>query len=142
STLGRERTFAQLPVRLPAEEELAAAAERSTVVGQFRTLVEWLGPKGRALTSAKNIRPDDARELIALLGTGEESLKFRSSAELSGLNLIVTWALNARLIRRQGTRLLPSAVCYPIWIYEPPTPVQQLYDLIGPDIMATIYSME
>jgi hypothetical protein len=166
--LGRERTFAQLPVRLPAEEEFAAAAERSTVVGQFRTLVEWLGPKGRALTPAKNIRPDDARELIALLGTGEESLKFRSSAELSGLNLIVTWALRARLIRRQGTRLLPvakarsllddaealwrrafetafdigSAVCYPIWIDEPPTPVQQLYDLIVPDIMATIYSME
>jgi hypothetical protein len=80
--LGQERTFAQLPVRLPAREELAAAAERSTVVGQFRALAEWLGPKGRALTPAKNIRPADARELIALLGTGDEGLKFHSAAEL------------------------------------------------------------
>jgi hypothetical protein len=163
-----ERTFAQLPVRLPAQDELTAAAERSTVVGQFRALVEWLGPKGRALTPTKNIRPDDARELITLLGTGEEGLKFRSSAELPGLNLIVTWALKARLIRRQGIRLLPvakarsllddaealwqrafetafgigSAICYPIWIDEPPTPVQQMYGVIVSDIMATIYSME
>jgi hypothetical protein len=55
------------------------------VVGQFRALAEWLGPEGRALTTAKNIRPADARELVTLLGTGEEGLKFRSAAELPGL---------------------------------------------------------
>jgi hypothetical protein len=166
--LGQERPMAQLPVRLPAREELAAAAERSKVVGQFRALAGWLGPKGRALTPAKNIRPADARELIALLGTGDEGLKFHSSAELPGLNLVVSWALAARLIRRQGTRLLPvakarplladaealwqrafeaafdigPAVCRPIWADEPPSPVQQMYDVIVPDLMATIYSME
>jgi hypothetical protein len=47
--------MAQLPVRLLAREERATKAERSTVVGQFRALVEWLGPQGRALTPAKNI---------------------------------------------------------------------------------------
>jgi hypothetical protein len=166
--LNAERKMAQLPVRLPTPEELAVAAERSTVVGQFRALAEWLGPEGRALTSAKNIRPADARELVTLLGTGEEGLKFRSAAELPGLNLVVTWALQARLIRRQGTRLLPvakarplladaealwqrafeaafaigPAVCFPNWADEPPSPVQRLYDVIVPDVLASIYSME
>ena len=165
---GLERRMAQLPVRLPAREELAAAAARSKVVGQFRALVEWLGPQGRALTPAKNIKPADARELVALLGTGDEGLKFRSAAELPGLDLVVSWALKARLIRRQGTRLLPvakarplladaealwqrafeaafdigPAVCRPRWADEPPSPAQQIYDVIVPDIMATIYSME
>jgi hypothetical protein len=164
----QERTMAQLPVRLPAREEIANAAECSKVVGQFRVLVEWLGPQGRALTSANNIKPADARELVALLGTGDEGLKFRSAAELPGLDLVVSWALKARLIRRQGARLLPvakarplladaealwqrafeaafdigPAVCRPIWADEPPSPVQQIYDVIVPDLMATIYSME
>jgi hypothetical protein len=80
-------------VSLPAREELPAAAGRITVAGQFRPLAEWLGPQGRALTTAKNIRPADARELVTLLGTGEKGLKFRSAAEVPGLNLMLTWAL-------------------------------------------------
>lgn len=92
--------MAQLPVRLPTPDELAVAAERSTVVGQFRALAEWLGPEGRALTPAKNIRPADARELVTLLGTGEEGLKFRSAAELPGLNLVASWALEETRARR------------------------------------------
>ena len=163
-----ERKFAQLPVRLPAPEELQAAAGRSKVTGQLRALVDWLGPAGRPLTQAGMIRPGDARELITLLGTGDEGLRFRSAAELPGLDLIVTWAKKARLARRQGTRLIPvakarpvladpgalwerafeaafgigDAVCRPIWPDEPPSPVQVLYDVIVPDVLATIYSME
>jgi hypothetical protein len=165
---GQARKFAQLPVRLPDPEELTVAAGHSRVVGQLRTLAEWLGPKGRALTPAGNIRPADARELITLLGTGDESLRFRSAAELPGLDLVVNWAAKARLIRRQGARLVPvakarpvladaealwqrafeaafdlgPAVCRPIWADEPPSPVQRLYDVIVPDVLATIYSME
>jgi hypothetical protein len=166
--LNAERKMPQLPVSLPAREELAASAGRSKVAGQLRALAEWLGPQGRALTPAKNIRPADASALIALLGTGDEGLKFRSAAELPGLNLVVSWALQARITRRQGTRLLPvakaralladaealwqrafeaafaigDAVCRPTWADEPPSPVQQTYDLVVPDVLATIYSME
>jgi len=68
------------------------------VTGQLRTLVEWLGPGGRPLTQAGMIRPVDARELITLLGTGDEGLKFRSAADLPGLDLIVTWSCVARAI--------------------------------------------
>ena len=164
----KERKFAQLPVRLPAAEELSAAAGRSEVTGQLRAFVAWLGPGGRALTQAGVIRPADARELITLLGTGDEGLRFRSAAELPGLDLIVTWAKKARLVRRQGTRLVPvvkarplladagalwqrafeaafdigDAVCRPIWTDEPPSPVRLLYDVIVPDLLAAIYSME
>jgi hypothetical protein len=112
--LSAERKMAQLPVSLPAQEEFAAAAGRSKVAGQFRALAEWLGPQGRALTTAKNIRPADARDLITLLGTGDDGLRFHSAAELPGLNLVVTWALQARIIRRQGTRLLPVAKARPL----------------------------
>jgi hypothetical protein len=163
-----ERKFAQLPVRLPPALELAAAAGRSTVVGQLRAFTEWLGPDGRPLTAAGNIRPVDARELVVLLGTGDEGLRFRSATELPGLNLIVNWAKKARLVRRQGTRLVPvakarpllgnaetlwqrafdsvfdlgDAVCRPLWADAPPSPVQRLFDVIVPDVMAAIYSMQ
>ena len=108
------RKFTQLPVTLPAPEELTAAAGRSKVVGRLRAFAEWLGPRGRALTSAGNIRPADARELIALLGTADEGLRFHSAAELPGLDLIVNWARKARLVRKQGTRLVPVAKARPL----------------------------
>ena len=114
SAPGQERKFAQLPVSLPAPEELTAAAGRSKVVAQLGAFAEWLGPRGRALTPAGNIRPADARELIALLGTGEEGLRFHSAAELPGLDLIVNWAKKARLVRKQGTRLVPVAKARPV----------------------------
>ena len=165
---GQERKFTQLPVTLPAPEKLTAAAGRSKVVGQLRAFAEWLGPRGRALTSAGNIRPADARELIALLGTADEGLRFHSAAELPGLDLIVNWAKKARLVRKQGTRLAPvakarplladaealwqrafeaafdlgDAVCRPIWADEPPSPVRLLYDVIVPDVLAAIYSID
>jgi hypothetical protein len=163
----QERRFAQLPVSLPDGEELTAAARRSKVVGQLRAFADWLGPKGRALTSAGNIRPADARELIVLLGTGDEHLRFHSAAELPGLELIANWAKKARLVRKQGTRLVPvakarpvladaealwqrafeaafdlgDAVCRPIWADEPASAVCLLYDVIVPDVLAAIYSM-
>ena len=166
--VGQTRKFAQLPVRLPAPEELTAAAGRSKVAGQLRAFAEWLGPKGRALTPAGNIRPADASELITLLGTGDEGLRFHSAIELPGLDLIANWAKKARLVRKQGARLVPvakarpvladaealwlrafdaafdlgDAVCRPLWADEPPSPVRLLYHVIVPDLMAAIYSTE
>ena len=168
SAPGQERKFAQLPVSLPPPEELAAAAGRSKVAGQLRAFADWLGPGGRVLTSAGNIRPADARELITLLGTGDEGLRFHSAAELPGLDLMVNWAKKVRLVRKQGTRLVPVAkarpvladaealwqrafeaafdlgntVCPPIWADEPPSPVRLLYEVIVPDVLAAIYSMD
>ncbi len=75
---------------------------------------DWLGPKGRSLTPAGNVRPADAGELIALLGTGDEDLRFRSAAELPGPDLIVNWAKKARLVRRQGAGLVPVAKARPV----------------------------
>jgi hypothetical protein len=80
----------------------------------------------------------------------------------------VNWAKKARLVRKQGTRLVPvakarpvladaealwqrafeaafdlgDAVCLPIWADEPPSPVRLLYDVIVPDVLAAIYSMD
>ena len=167
---GEARMFSQLPVWLPPAAELRQAAEASHAVTQLRTFTEWVSPRGRTLTAAGHIRPADARDLVRLLGTGEEELKFRSAAELPGLNLIVTWAKKARLVRTQAGRLvqvakarpaladaevlwqrafdalfdpgIATAVCPPIWIDEPPAPVALLYDLVVPDVLATIYSME
>ena len=167
---GEARMFSQLPVWLPAAAELRQAAEASRVVAQLRAFTEWLGRPGRTLTAAGQIRPADARDLVQLLGTGEEELKFRSAAELPGLGLIVTWAKKARLVRTQAGRLvqvakarpaladaevlwqrafealfdpgMATAVCPPTWTDEPQTPVALLYDLVVPDVLATIYSME
>jgi hypothetical protein len=169
-SLGAARTFAQLPVRLPTAPELRQSAEASRVVTQLRAFSEWVGPQGRTLTAAGHIRPADARDLVRLLGTGEDDLKFRSAAELPGLDLIVTWAKNARLVRKQGGRLVQvakarpvladtealwqrafdalfdpgvaTAVCPSICTDEPPAPIALLYELVVPDVLATIYSME
>jgi hypothetical protein len=37
---------------------------------------------------------------------------------------------------------LGDAVCRPLWTDEPPSPLRLLYDVIVPDVLATIYSME
>jgi hypothetical protein len=130
--------------------------------------VEWLGPNGRALTPTGNIRPADARELITQLETGDEGLRFHSAAELPGLDVIVNWAKKARLVRKQGSRLVPvakarpvltdaealwerafeaafdlgDAICRPLWAGGPPSPVRRLFDVIVPDVLAAIYSMD
>jgi hypothetical protein len=37
---------------------------------------------------------------------------------------------------------LGDAVCRPIWADEPASPVRLLYDVIVPDLLAAIYSMD
>jgi hypothetical protein len=164
-SLEQERAIPQLPVRLPPADELAEAAGLSVAVKRLTQFATWVGAGGRVLTASGHLKPADARELVKLLGTGEEGLKFRSATELPILSRIVSWATRARLVRRQGTRLVPVAkakpvladaealwqrafdavfeladvVCRPMFANEPASPVRQMYADIVPDLMNTIY---
>jgi len=74
-------------------------------------LAAWVGD-GRALTQTGRIRLADARELVALLGTGDEldpmngRFKTTSSAELPVLRLLVDWAKASGLLRVVRGRLV------------------------------------
>jgi hypothetical protein len=165
--LAQERAIAQLPVSLPSAAELAEAAAGSLIVRQLRAFAEWVGADGRALTSAGNLKITDARTLVDLLGTDEEDLKVRTSAELPHLNLIFSWAKKAGLVRATKTRVtqvakaapliddaealwqrafdtffeLRDAVCVPIWADEGPSMLHEVYAEAVPDVLNTIYSM-
>lgn len=116
-----ERAPLMPPVTLPPESELADAAENTVLIRQLRTLVEWLGD-GRSLTQTGQLKLADARELVTVLETGdvidpvinEQTSRTKSSAELAGLNLIVTWAKKARLVRVVKNRLVPIAKAKPL----------------------------
>jgi hypothetical protein len=112
----RERALPVLPVALPSEAELADAAEKSRIVQQLRTLVEWVGD-GRQLTATGQLKLADARGLVELLDTGdvidpvigERTFRTTSSAELGGLALHVEWAKTLRLVRVVKKRLIVVA---------------------------------
>lgn len=95
-------------------EPLTALAEQSPVVTRLRAFTEWLGP-GRKLTQTGRVTLADARQLVALLETGDEidpvigERVFRtvSSEELPELGLVLRWAKAARLVRTANGRLLP-----------------------------------
>ncbi|MFC4061985.1 hypothetical protein ACFOWE_27095 [Planomonospora corallina] len=111
---GQERAFVQLPVRLPPEAELTAAASGSAVLRRLAALADWAGADGRALTAAGNLRLQDARELAELLGTGEQHLKVRTAAEMTELDMLLTWAKKARLVRVAKGRLVRVAKAAPL----------------------------
>ncbi|TKG60526.1 hypothetical protein [Prauserella endophytica] len=101
-----ERAVVQLPVSLPPDAELAAAAERTPVVARLRGLVEWVG-EGRALTPSGNLKLADARELVTLLDTGDRFdprigdrvYRTQSSADLPVLSSLVGLAKRIRVVR-------------------------------------------
>ncbi|WP_116201930.1 hypothetical protein [Amycolatopsis circi] len=101
-----ERAVPQLPVSLPPDAELAAAAERTQVVARLRGLVEWVGD-GRALTSTGQLKLADARELVDLLDTGDQldpmigdrTYRTQSSADLPVLADLVELAREIRVVR-------------------------------------------
>jgi pRiA4b ORF-3-like protein len=94
--------------------DLEAAAGKTVLTGQVRLFMDWLGP-GRKLTPAGRIGLADARQLVELLGTGDEIdreiggqvFKTRSSQDLPYLTRVVEWMKAARLIRVTGGRLVP-----------------------------------
>jgi hypothetical protein len=92
--------------------EAATAPARPRVVG----LVRWVGA-GRRLTKTGRLTVADARALVALLDTGDETdhtiddkaYKLRSSEDLPVLNLTVDWARAVGLLRAVHGRLVPVA---------------------------------
>lgn len=108
-----ERAFSQRPVALPPAAELAAEAARSEVVRQLAALTGWVGTDGQPLTKTGNLRLADARELAALLGTGEQGLRARSSAELPRVSLLLAWAKKTGLVRVRKGRLVRVAKAAP-----------------------------
>ncbi|MGR6922946.1 hypothetical protein ACU635_52565 [[Actinomadura] parvosata] len=104
--LEEERAFLQPPIALPDPDDLADAAARSATVRRLTTLATWAGEPGRPLTRSGHLTLADARELSALLGTGEEELQVRSSADLPRLRLLLAWARRLGLVRVTEGRLL------------------------------------
>ncbi|GLW99652.1 hypothetical protein [Microtetraspora sp. NBRC 16547] len=165
--LDEERAFAQLPVTLPPPAELAEAAARSASARQLAVLAEWVGAEGRPLTTTGNLRLADARELAELLSTGEQELKVRSSTEMPRVNLMLSWAKKARLVRVAKGRLLRVAKAAPVirdpealWrrafeaFFELGTAIGapasawagssmlvERFDEILPDVLASVYGM-
>jgi hypothetical protein len=111
---GVVRAEPQLPVALPPDGELRRRAEESAVVAQLRGLAEWVGSDGRAVTATGRLRIADARELVAVLGTGDQVEGVRSSADLPRLGLLVEWARKARLVRVAKGRLYAVAKARPV----------------------------
>ncbi|MEU9111202.1 hypothetical protein AB0D04_05205 [Streptomyces sp. NPDC048483] len=111
---GVARAEPQLPVVLPPSDELRRQAEASTVVAQLCGLAEWAGRGGRAVTAAGRLRMGDARELVDVLGTGDNTEGVRSSADLPRLGLLVEWAKKARLVRVAKGRLYAVAKARPV----------------------------
>ncbi|MCH0539838.1 hypothetical protein I3F58_09725 [Streptomyces sp. MUM 203J] len=111
---GSERAEPQLPVALPADDELRRRAEASKTVEQLRGLTAWAGQDGRPVTATGRLRMADARELVDALGTGDRTDGVRSSADLPRLGLLVEWAKKARLVRVVKGRLYAVAKARPV----------------------------
>jgi hypothetical protein len=98
---------------VPDDDALRALAAESIVVRRLRQIAEWAGD-GRALTATGRLKLSDARELVALLETGDEIdpaigdrvFKTQSSDELYGLSVLVAWARAARVVRVVKGRLV------------------------------------
>lgn len=101
-------------VAVPDDDTLRGLAAESLVVRRLQELVRWLGD-GRTLTTTGRLRLADARELVALLETGDvidpvigdRVFKTRTSDELYGLTVLVAWARAARVVRVVKGRLVP-----------------------------------
>ncbi|MCT9931444.1 hypothetical protein N5079_14580 [Planotetraspora sp. A-T 1434] len=106
--LEEERAYSQLPVACRPRRS-SPRRRRSAIVRQLVALADWAGAEGRPLTGTGNLRLADARELAGVLGTGEQDLKVRSSAEMRKVSLLLAWAKGPRLVRVSKGRLLRVA---------------------------------
>lgn len=108
------RAHLQPPIALPPAADLTAAAARSPTVERLIALTTWAGEDDRPLTETGDLPAGAARELTALLGTGEDAGDARSSADLPRLALLLAWAKRLRLVRSAGGRLHAVARTAPL----------------------------
>jgi hypothetical protein len=103
------------PVVLPPGGVIEASKAAAPVLGMFAGLARF-ARAGRRLTSNGNLTLADARELIALLGTGDvmdpviggKVFRTRSSAELATLRFLFTWAKKAGIVRVLHGRMVAT----------------------------------
>ncbi|WP_224390739.1 hypothetical protein [Pseudonocardia sp. ICBG1293] len=97
------------PVRIPSPADRAASAAQARILSDARALAAWCGPRGRALTATGNLRLADARELVDLLGTGDEPDRVGRLDRATRLRTL-TWVLEASAragaVRREAGRLV------------------------------------
>ncbi|PZG12847.1 hypothetical protein, partial [Nonomuraea aridisoli] len=157
-----ERAFPQPPIALPPQSELTEAAARSETVRRLAALTKWVGPDGRSLTKTGNLSLADAREVAALLGTGEENRQARTSTELHHVTLLLTWAKKLHLIRTSKGRLLQVAKAGPLlrdpfelwrraftvfpdlgrWVCTSESPLAGSFPETLPDLLNSMYGLD
>ncbi|MET8626987.1 hypothetical protein ABZW30_25030 [Kitasatospora sp. NPDC004669] len=162
-----DRAEPQLPVTLPSEDELRTAAAAVPLMGRLASLAQWAGKDGRELTKLGRLKLADARELVALLSTGDRPGSPRTSADLPHLNVVFEWAKKARVVRPAKGRLFAVAKAQPLlkdplalWLrafeaffelrealigdrdgYRPTSMLFAVYEDLLPDILNTLYSI-
>lgn len=99
------------PVRLPDERTRREAIRTAPALRRLRQLAEYCRRPGRPLTGGGNLRLADARELVVVLGTGDDpeqggGQRVQSAADLPGLSWLVRLAHEAGVVRRQQGRLV------------------------------------
>lgn len=97
------------PVRIPSPADRAASAAQARILHDARALAGWCGPRGRSLTATGNLRLADARELVGLLGTGDEPdrvVRLDRSTRLRTLTWVLETSVRAGAVRRESGRLV------------------------------------
>ncbi len=107
--------FPEIPVELPTEDEARASAADAPLLSQISRLAEFFGT-GRKLTQKGHPTLADARELVALLDTGDRidewigdrQFKTKSAADLPRLSLVVRLATKAQFVRKAKGQLIAT----------------------------------
>ena len=113
SLVGLDPTL--LLVEAPDEDEARASAARSTLLGLAGRFVEFIG-EGRKVTPTGNVSLAVARQLVAILETGDRfdekigdrAFKTKSAADLPQLSFVIRLATKARFVRVLKGRLVPT----------------------------------
>jgi hypothetical protein len=142
-------------VRPASDQDLAATAAGSALVGRACALARWLGG-GRALTPAKVLRPADAAAAVAELGlerpvlptadavdprpfgrsVGTKGPRARSAKHLPALHPIWSAAVAAGLIELRGQKAVPGPA---LAIWPQPTTTGTAIPEPAPDAAAAAW---